>query len=564
MKHSTVWNCVLCAACFMPRSAAAQPLSTRQIKTAQKIKGLLERAETLIEEEKFADAISAANEAIRLSPKHARAYRLRGKAKLLQEFADPTHFQFTYNLAFKQGTVSAPATTESDSATPTKWRGAADFSKAIELAPDDNQARLLLARCLTHFGQWKTALRQYDDLIENRVKDKAELAEVWYQRAICSQALKGAEAGIHDYDQAIALQPKNVKYIGGRAYAYGQCGKISKAIAELTRALTIDDTDATNYSYRGTLYSRRGQYKKAYADNVRVLKLNAGEKLTIAAHNNAAHALLRLRDFKKACDHLTRAIELINLKRPHVPLLRRKWACGAFQNRAIAQLNLKRPKAALRDVNRAFLFATQPGDELFAYRVRHAIYKRLGKHDLAGADLAASKWITRLLLLQSAVKAAPRNPQVLITLAEHYSATDETPPGFVDVDRAIKLYGKAITAAPKSAAAYKRRARLLMQQGELKDAIADCDAVLRLEPAATEISLLRGEAYFQLKRYDAAIRDFERGRAFGPHFAEAYLARARAHEKAGRKKQAAADRRRAAAVTKANTPVRQTALPFPK
>lgn len=547
-------------------TAAPKPLAGKRIEAAQKVNALLNRAAAFIAQKKFADAIAATNDAIRLSPNNARAYRLRGQAKLLQEFANPSHLRMSHDLKIGADKLVTPTTTESDPATALKSPGFADLSKAIELAPHDNEARLLLARSLTYADELKTALGQFDDLIKNRLKSKKDLAEAWYRRAACTEIMKGPQASIRDYDRAIGLASKNVEFIAARAWAYSQCGMVDKAIAELTRALAIDDTDPNIYAKRGTLYNRQGKFKQGYADHIHVLQMHADETQRIGAHNNAAQALLNLKDFKNAYSHASQAIALIDVKRTHIPISRRMLAYAALVNRAFALIGLRRPKEALVDVNRVLVLASHPAETIVAYNTRYWVYKNLGELRLADQDQKAEQWHTRLVMLKANLKAAPRSPNCLIELADHFSPEPnlDNPPTFVNVDRAIALYGKATAIAPKLVTPHKRRARLLMQQNKVQDTIAACDTILRLEPTSTEFHLLRGEAHFQRKQYDAALRDFEQGRAFGPHFAKAYLARAKAHEAAGRKKQAAADRRRAAAVIKAAAPVNQTASPFPK
>ena len=111
---------------------------------------------------------------------------------------------------------------------------------------------------------------------------------------------------------------------------------------------------------------------------------------------------------------------------------------------------------------------------------------------------------------------------------------------------ALADFQRAITVEPGQAdEAYLARARHWISKGDLKRATVDCSRALAVTHGYEALSL-RGEIHMLQGNWDQAIADFEKAKRFDTMGAETYAKRAAAHQAAGRKSEAAADRKRAA------------------
>ncbi|HET6576018.1 MAG TPA: HEAT repeat domain-containing protein [Fimbriiglobus sp.] len=82
--------------------------------------------------------------------------------------------------------------------------------------------------------------------------------------------------------------------------------------------------------------------------------------------------------------------------------------------------------------------------------------------------------------------------------------------------RAVAALDELIREAPDFAEAYNRRAMLYYQRGEYRRSVADCEAVLRLNPAHFGAAAGMGQCYLRLNRPRAALRAFRQALAIHP------------------------------------------------
>jgi tetratricopeptide (TPR) repeat protein len=81
----------------------------------------------------------------------------------------------------------------------------------------------------------------------------------------------------------------------------------------------------------------------------------------------------------------------------------------------------------------------------------------------------------------------------------------------------------------------------LQEQGRQREAIAEYDEAIRLDPEYTEAYNNRGSAYAGLGQYQRAIQDFDEAIRLNPEYAEAYYNRGLTYKLQGKKSQAIAD-----------------------
>ena len=119
-------------------------------------------------------------------------------------------------------------------------------------------------------------------------------------------------------------------------------------------------------------------------------------------------------------------------------------------------------------------------------------------------------------LWQDTVNKRPGNPRALNNLGLVFGEQ------FGDQDRAIALYGEAITIAPWYAKPYINRASAYGRKGDFGRAIADCNKAIELDPSSAAAYCARGGAYGDQRDFSRAVADLTRAIELDPQFAPAY------------------------------------------
>lgn len=230
-------------------------------------------------------------------------------------------------------------------------------------------------------------------------------------------------------------------------------------------------------SLAGATYHRNEAYGSGlsiWADTVRVRPDN------YRAHNDLALAYVAMGDWRRALRHYDTAIRL------------RADDADAYVNRGACYARMGRDAAALKDFNRAIELnapklarparpgrLARPGESLPAnmrkkyasvFNNRGIIYKRMGMVDKALADYG------RALALYPDDMDATYNQAVIYLLTGKYDLA------IVGLDKVISLGGRVAVAPARQAAVYDARGVAYFQEGRRKEAIADFDRAIRLDP----------------------------------------------------------------------------------
>lgn len=222
-----------------------------------------------------------------------------------------------------------------------------------------------------------------------------------------------AEA-LEQLDKAIAKFPKYGRLRTLKAQVLLREGRTDTALENVNQAIELDDTDAEAYWLRGVARHYRKQLDDAIADFNRVLEVEEhNQALRVRAVGSRGIALVDKGRMAEGLRDLDQAIEA------------RPGAVAERQFRAIAQLALKQPQAALADIEhtlradannalswrllgQARLATGAPAAALTAldrsislnakdpeaFRQRAATYRRLKNEAKARADEAATCRLT--------------------------------------------------------------------------------------------------------------------------------------------------------------------------
>ena len=306
------------------------------------------------------------------------------------------------------------------------------------------------------------------------------------------------------------------------------------AIAQLTNALSEAKANkaaldpAAIYFYRGTAYSKKGEYDSAIADFNQAIQLNPKDAI---AFNNRGNAYGKKGQYDYAIDDFSEAIQL-NPKYTE-----------AFNNRGVAynkqgEYDYTRRYAhvmavsdlAIADFNQAIQLNPKYA---IAFNNRGLAYKDQGEYDRAIADYD---------------RAIQLNPKLALAFYNRGNAYDDKG----EYDRAIADYNQAIQLNPQYANAFINRGVAYGKKGEYERAIADFNQAIQLDPKDALPFYNRGNAYSDKGEYDRAIADYNQAIQLNPKYAEAFYNRGNAYELKGDKVKAIESYRQALAL--AQTP----------
>ncbi|MDR1786864.1 MAG: tetratricopeptide repeat protein [Treponema sp.] len=202
----------------------------------------------------FDAAIAAFNEALRMDPNYAAAYRLRGLALLASVSAV---ISITENFA--SFNLHARPFTQDEQ--PTARSAIEDLTKSIVLTPT---ASAYLSRGLAYNG-----LGEYDKAIADytyALMLDPNIALAHNNRGLAYLIKSEYDPAIKDFNKAIKLDPHFALAYFNRGKTYVAKNNYDRAIADLTQAIRIDSNVAEFYFFRGFGYESKGDHDRAIAD----------------------------------------------------------------------------------------------------------------------------------------------------------------------------------------------------------------------------------------------------------------------------------------------------------
>ena len=123
-------------------------------------------------------------------------------------------------------------------------------------------------------GNYTEAIQFYSQALNSSELTDKDRAIVLFHRANVYNILEQYQKSISDYNEAIRLQPDNIKAIAGRGSAYEVEGKFQEAIDDFTQVIKLSPRYDPVYFARGTAYFATAQYVLAVKDFQESVKLN--------------------------------------------------------------------------------------------------------------------------------------------------------------------------------------------------------------------------------------------------------------------------------------------------
>lgn len=121
-----------------------------------------------------------------------------------------------------------------------------------------------------------------------------------------------------------------------------------------------------------------------------------------------------------------------------------------------------------------------------------------------------------------------------------------------EYDRSITRFSAALDIDSRFKPALKSRGAAYLKINKLRDAIADFDRLIEMDPDNARAYHLRGLAYEKKGDLDRALGDFNRSIDHNPEYGAAYFSRATLHNKMGDTEQATADMKMVTHLTEVN------------
>ena len=183
-------------------------------------------------------------------------------------------------------------------------------------------------------GDGAGALADFNQAIALNPKDP----KPWLNRADLHFDAGEFEAAMPDYNEALEVDPKNAHAYANRGASYGAQNKFDLALADLNRAIELDPTLADAFGNRALLYANTKRFAEELADIDRYLRLKPGDAEMM---NMRALALIELNRLPEAESEFDRAIQI-------------SPSTGAFYlNRSHLYQRTGRKRQALDDAQRA-------------------------------------------------------------------------------------------------------------------------------------------------------------------------------------------------------------------
>jgi tetratricopeptide (TPR) repeat protein len=252
---------------------------------------------------------------------------------------------------------------------------------------------------------------------------------------------------------------------------------IDTAIAELSRQIELNDSDAGLYVLRGNLYMDKQDYEQAVNDFTKAIEINPDE---VAAYNNRGQAYANMWE---ECNYNIRRQAYANIAK--------------YNNPVEFQQAIKDDKQADKYPFKQFMKDRKQADRDFFNQAIND-YKK-------------------------AIKKDPENIYAYINRGNAYYAKQQ-------YRKAISDYTRAIKIDPQFALPYINRGNAYYADSSFSDAIKDFSKALELDVKEAGIYLLRGNAYYNKSEYRQAINDYSKALETNPYFINAYKNRGMAYE----------------------------------
>lgn len=358
-----------------------------------------------------------------------------------------------------------------------------EFRNALQIAPNDAQARYMNGRVAEKLGDLRGAVGLYQGAIDvspDHVQARAELSRVLVFAGAPDRALETIQPGL-------AKHPDDAGLLTVRGAARAQKKDRAGALADATRAVKIAPQNENAVALLASLYRQAGETPRAVDLIERTIKASPR---TVDLREVLANLYLASNEPRRAEEQLRKVIEL----EPKKLNLRTQLA--------IFYLRTKRPddaqhvlEAALRDLPESDEAKLAYVEFLTAQRSRAQ-----GEQAMKGFIAKAPKDYDLQLGLAGLQQGAASKDEAIATYRKIIAADGDGAKGLIarnriaalrvaegKIDEAAQLAAEVLKKNPRDNDALILRGNIALERHDTATAIADLRAVLRDQPNAVGV-----------------------------------------------------------------------------
>jgi TonB family protein len=374
-----------------------------------------------------------------------------------------------------------------------------DFDRALKEKPDSSLA--LADRGISYY--WKGAYDKARSDLDNAAQIDPDSPSAIHGHALLDFHDGEYKKAIEGLSSAIARDPQDGFAFEMRGISYHAIGDDDKALSDFAKALILNPSRSDNYARRAEIFLKRNDGKQVLAE---------AEKLIAAAPDGESGYLLR-----------ATALNLLNRKAEAEAELDHLIAVKPTARVYLARARLRDESAIdqkLTDIDAAL--ALEPSS-IEALESAADLY--LAKHDYENAIKA----------LNERARLHPDDLDILRRRARAFASNRQ-------YDLAIQDATQLLAAGHDKFGDLQDRCRYKAALGaDFDDALADCAAALKLDPASDEAIETRAFAYQRFGRLDQAMADYDAVLSRRPNSAIAHFGRGVTELRLGRIDQGKAD-----------------------
>lgn len=362
--------------------------------------------------------------------------------------------------------------------------GASTFAPAALAAVDKSLIKSQEGSSALLRGRFDLAVAAYDEALKDTNLPAASQAGLFSDRGVAKWRLKRLDDAIADFTKAVSLNPEYAPAYNNRGNVYLEINRAEDAYKDFDRAVSLAPDFGVAYSNRANANQRLNRLDPAEKDFRKAIELMPGSAVPLNGRGKIASATGQ---YYTALRYLNRAIALNAQYAP------------AYQNRAAVYTLLKQNEEAAQDLDKVIALAP---DNANLYVARGRAYARDNRWSQAFRDFS------------KAVELAPDNVPALTGRASQNLDRKRA-------DLAMEDLNRAITLDPKASEAYFWRGQARYGIGDAQAAEADLSKAVELDPSFSDAYRIRGSYRERAGKRDDAIADYRRAVELDPFSKEA-------------------------------------------